>query len=150
VITVIVLTAAAFLGGAPQRARRWRKPGDLSGAPVRRAQPDRCECVKCRGPVPWNVLQRLLAALTLFGMRDINAMNGLKMALVGVMTITAIAAFVVADVVRWPEALPMLVSSVVGGYVAAHAAQRLDQRLIKGFIVVLGAGLTAFFFWRGV
>jgi uncharacterized protein len=77
-------------------------------------------------------------------------MNGLKMALVGVMTITAIAAFVVADVVRWPEALPMLVSSVVGGYVAARVAQRLDQRLIKGFIVVLGAALTVFFFWHGV
>jgi uncharacterized membrane protein YfcA len=72
------------------------------------------------------------------------------MALVGVMTVTAIAAFVVADVVRWPEAFPMLVGSVVGGYVAAHGAQRLDQRVIKGFIVVLGAGLTVFFFWRGV
>ena len=92
----------------------------------------------------------MLAALTLFGMRDINAMNGLKMALVGVMTVTAIAAFVVADVVRWPEALPMLVGSIVGGYVAARAAQRLDQRLIKGFIIVLGVGLTTFFFWRGV
>jgi len=92
----------------------------------------------------------MLAALTLFGMRDINAMNGLKMALVGVMTLTAIAAFVVADVVRWTEAFPMLVGSVVGGYVAAQGAQRLDQRVIKGFIVVLGAGLTVFFFWRGV
>jgi uncharacterized membrane protein YfcA len=77
-------------------------------------------------------------------------MNGLKMALVGVMTMTATAAFVVADVVRWSETLPMLVGSVVGGYVAARGAQLLDQRLIKGFIVVLGAGLTAFFFWRGV
>jgi uncharacterized membrane protein YfcA len=92
----------------------------------------------------------MLAALTLFGLRDINAMNGLKMAVVGVMTITAIAVFVVADVVRWPETLPMLVSSVVGGYVAAEAAQRLDQRLIKGLIVVLGAVLTAYFFWSGV
>ncbi len=92
----------------------------------------------------------MLAALTLYGMRDINAMNGLKMALVGVMTVTATAAFVIADVVRWPEAFPMLVASVVGGYVAARGAQRLDQRLIKGFIVVLGAGLTVFFFWRGV
>ena len=45
----------------------------------------------------------MLAALTLFGMRDINAMNGLKMALVGVMTFTAIVVFVVADVVRWPR-----------------------------------------------
>ena len=92
----------------------------------------------------------MLAALTLFGMRDINAMNGLKMALVGVMTITAIAVFVVADVVRWPETLPMLISSVVGGYVAAWVAQRLDQRLIKGFIVAFGAVLTAYFFWSGV
>jgi uncharacterized protein len=81
----------------------------------------------------------MLAALTLFGM-----------ALVGVMTVTATVAFVIADVVRWPEAFPMLVASVVGGYVAAKGAQRLDQRLIKGVVVLLGAGLTAFFFWRGV
>ncbi len=92
----------------------------------------------------------MLAALTLFGMRDINAMNGLKMALVGVMTFTSIVVFVVADVVRWAEVLPMMVSSVVGGYVAARGARSLDQRLIKWLIVVIGAGLTAYFFWRGV
>jgi uncharacterized membrane protein YfcA len=92
----------------------------------------------------------ILAAFTLFGMRDINAMNGLKMGLVGVMTITAIVTFIVADVVRWPETLPMLASSAVGSYMAAHWAQRLDQRLIKGFVIVLGAGLTVYFVWRGV
>ena len=84
------------------------------------------------------------------GMRDINAMNGLKMGLVGVMTITAILAFIVANVVRWPETLPMLASSALGSYMAAHWAQRLDQRLIKGFVIVLGAGLTVYFAWRGV
>jgi hypothetical protein len=92
----------------------------------------------------------ILAAFTLVGMRDINAMNGLKMGLVGVMTVTAILAFIVANVVRWPETLPMLVSSAVGSYMAAHWAQRLDQRLIKGFVVVLGAALTVYFSWRGV
>ena len=92
----------------------------------------------------------MLAAFTLFGMRDINAMNGLKMGLVGVMTITANVTFIVADVVRWPETLPMLASSAVGSYMAAHWAQRLDQRLIKGFVIVLGAGLTVYFVWRGV
>jgi uncharacterized membrane protein YfcA len=92
----------------------------------------------------------MLAALTLFGMRDINAMNGLKMALVGVMTITAIVAFIIAGVVRWPETLPMAAGSVVGAYAAAHGAQRLDQRLIKGFVVAFGAALTVFFFWHGV
>src|SRR5262245_44178067 len=64
----------------------------------------------------------ILAAFTLFGMRDINAMNGLKMGLVGVMTVTAITTFIVANVVRWPEALPMLASSAVGSYLAAHWA----------------------------
>ena len=92
----------------------------------------------------------MLAAFTLFGMRDINTMNGLKMALVGIMTIAAIAAFIVANVVRWPQTLPMLVSSAVGSYVAAHWAQRLDQRLIKGFVVILGITLTIYFLWRGV
>ena len=91
----------------------------------------------------------MLAALTLFGMRDINVMNGVKMALVGVMTITAIIVFVAADVVRWPEVLPVFISSAIGGYVAVHIAHRLDQRLLKAFIVLFGAGLAAFFFWRG-
>ena len=62
----------------------------------------------------------------------------------------AIAAFIVANVVRWPQTLPMLVSSAVGSYVAAHWAQRLDQRLIKGFVVILGTTLTIYFLWRGV
>lgn len=92
----------------------------------------------------------ILAAFTLMGMRDINAMNGLKMGLVGVMTVTAILAFIAANVVRWPETLPMLASSALGSYMAAHWAQRLDQRLIKGFVIVLGAGLTVYFAWRGV
>jgi uncharacterized membrane protein YfcA len=92
----------------------------------------------------------LLAAFTLSGMRDINAMNGLKLALANVMAITAIVAFILADVVRWRETLPMVAGSAVGAYAAAHWAQRLDQRLIKGFVIALGAGLTIYFAWRGV
>ena len=92
----------------------------------------------------------LLAALTLYGMRDINAMNGLKMTLVGVMSLTSIIAFASAGVIRWPETMPMLVGSAIGGYVGAHGAKRVDQRLIKAFVIVLGAGLTVYFFWHGV
>ncbi len=91
----------------------------------------------------------MLAAFTLFGMRDINAMNGLKMGLVGVMNITSIVAFIIAGVVRWQETAPMLIGSIAGSYMAAHWAMRLDQRLIKGFVIALGAVLTAYFFWRG-
>lgn len=92
----------------------------------------------------------MLAAFTLFGMRDINAMNGLKMVLAGIMTVAAVMIFIVAAVVRWPQTIPMLVGAIAGSYLAAHWAQRLDQRLIKGFVIALGAGLTVYFFWHGV
>jgi uncharacterized membrane protein YfcA len=45
----------------------------------------------------------MLAALTLFGMRNINAMNCLKMVLVGVMAVASIAAFVVATLSAGPK-----------------------------------------------
>src|SRR5262249_58078804 len=70
----------------------------------------------------------MLAAFTLFGMRDINVMNGLKMGLVGVMTITAIVTFIVADVVRWPETLPMLASAPVGSHIGCRWPHRLRHR----------------------
>jgi uncharacterized membrane protein YfcA len=66
------------------------------------------------------------------------------------MTISAIITFVIADVVRWPGTLPTLVGAIAGSYIAAWWAQRLDQRLIKGFVITLGAVLTVYFFWRGV
>jgi uncharacterized membrane protein YfcA len=44
----------------------------------------------------------------------------------------------------------MIPAAMIGGYLAAHAAQRFDQRLIKGLVVVLGAAVTVYFFWRGV
>src|SRR5262245_35571821 len=124
---------------------------------IRRVQPGPRSALVARFIIPvyggyfgWGIGLLMLAASALFGMRDINAIKGLKMGLVGVMTITAIVTFIVADVVRWPQTLPMLVSSAVGSYMAAHWAQRLDQRLIKGFVIVLGAGLTVYFVWRGV
>jgi hypothetical protein len=66
------------------------------------------------------------------------------------MTIASIAAFIFADVVRWTETVPMLVSSTFGGYVGAHGALKVDDRIIKAFVVVFGAAITAYFFWHGV
>jgi uncharacterized membrane protein YfcA len=91
----------------------------------------------------------MLAALTLFGMRDINAMNGLKVLLAALMNGAAVIAFIVSGIVHWPETLVMAVSSIAGGYVGALGAKRVDQRAIKGFVVVLGVALTVYFFVRG-
>jgi hypothetical protein len=43
----------------------------------------------------------------LFGMRDINAMNGLKILLAALMNSTAVVAFIVSGTVHRPETLVM-------------------------------------------
>jgi len=91
----------------------------------------------------------MLAALTLYGMRDIHAMNGLKLALALCMTVVSSAAFVYAGKVYWTEALVMCVATLIGGYAGALGAKQVRPELIKVFIALLGAGLTLYFFIHG-
>lgn len=92
----------------------------------------------------------MLASLTLFGMRDIHAMNGLRVILAPLMKLTAIIIFIAAGVVRWPDAVVMATTSAVGGYAGAVWAKQANPRLIKALIVLLGASLTVVFFLHPV
>jgi uncharacterized membrane protein YfcA len=90
----------------------------------------------------------MLAALTLFGMSDIHAMNGLKILLATLMNGAAVAAFIVASAVYWPQTLPMAVASVIGGWVGAHGARRINQKFLKLIVVGIATAMTIWFFWR--
>lgn len=91
----------------------------------------------------------MLAALTLYGMRDIHAMNGLKLLLALCMTVVSSAAFVYAGKVYWTEALVMCIATLIGGYGGALGAKRVKPEFIKAFIALLGTGLTVYFFIHG-
>ena len=88
----------------------------------------------------------MLAALTLYGMRDIHAMNGLKLVLALCMTVVSSFAFILAGKVYWTEALVMCIATLLGGYFGALGAKRVRPDIIKIFIVILGAALTVYFF----
>ena len=92
----------------------------------------------------------MLAALTLYGMRDIHAMNGLKLVLASCMTFVSGIAFIASGQIYWTEALVMCVATLIGGYIGARGAKRIDPRVIKTFVVVLGASLTIYFFMHPV
>ena len=87
-----------------------------------------------------------LAMLSALGMTNIHAMNALK-SILGI-TINGIAAlvFVVKGAIYWPQAAVMIVGALVGGYFGAHYAQKLPQTWIRRFVILVGTGMTAYFF----
>jgi uncharacterized membrane protein YfcA len=89
-----------------------------------------------------------LALLAALGMTDIHAMNALKIVLVAVINGVAAATFVATGSIVWPQALVMIAGAAIGGYSAAHFAQKLPQRLIRAVVIALGSGMTIYFFVR--
>ncbi|WP_194152320.1 sulfite exporter TauE/SafE family protein [Muricoccus nepalensis] len=90
----------------------------------------------------------MMATWGLLGDIDIKAMSALRTVLVSVANLVAVACFVVAGSVHWPETLVMLVSAIVGGYAGARLARRVPDRVLRGFVILFSAVMTAVFFWR--
>jgi uncharacterized protein len=42
----------------------------------------------------------------------------------------------------------MVVGAIVGGYVDAAFVRKIDQRWVKLFVVLVGSGLTVYFFFH--
>lgn len=89
-----------------------------------------------------------LAMLAALGMTDIHAMNALKVVLGGIINGLAVVTFVVAGAVAWKQGIIMIAGAIVGGYFGAHYAQKVPQSWIRAFVIVVGTGMTIYFFWR--
>lgn len=89
-----------------------------------------------------------LAMLAALGMTDIHAMNALKSVMGFVVNGVAVITFVVARAVYWKHGVVMMVGGMIGGYLGAHYAQKVPQAWVRGFVVLVGAGMTVYFFWK--
>lgn len=92
----------------------------------------------------------LLAWLALAGFEDVHAMNGLKLLISAVVSVVAVVRFAATDSIAWVEGSVALVGAVLGGFAAAYFAHLVPARLIRGFVIVYGVGLTVYFFWTAV
>ena len=90
----------------------------------------------------------MLAMLTALGMSDIHAMNALKSVMGFVINGVAVVTFIINRAVYWKHGAIMIVGAILGGYLGAHYAMKLPQQWVRNFVVVVGAGMTAYFFWR--
>jgi len=90
----------------------------------------------------------MLAMLAALGMTDIHAMNALKSVMGFVINGIAVVTFVFAGAVYWKHGIIMIAGAIAGGYLGAHYAMKMPQIWIRAFVVLVGAGMTVYFFWK--
>jgi uncharacterized protein len=89
----------------------------------------------------------MLAALTAAGL-SVRTAGATKNVLAGVMNASAVAVFVFIPHIPWMSVAVLSLGSIVGGYGGALLLKRVPERVIRAFVVLLGACLTIGLFLR--
>jgi uncharacterized membrane protein YfcA len=146
---LLLLATLLFAFGPSLTARlRQRSPGATSTPWVSQAFADAMLLVFAiyGGFFGGGMSILILALLSITGMTHIHQMNALKTILNSTINLAAVLTFIVLRAVWWPQALIMMAGSIAGGYGGAAVAQRLDPRAVRGFVIVVGFALSAYFF----
>ena len=56
--------------------------------------------------------------------------------------------FALAGAVYWRHGAVMIVGAIAGGFLGAHYAMKMPQAWIRYFVVLVGAGMTVYFFCK--
>jgi uncharacterized membrane protein YfcA len=89
----------------------------------------------------------MIAALTIAG-QHVRMAVATKNALAAAMNASAVAIFAFSDLINWPAALALGAGGVLGGLTGSWLLHRLPEKLLRGFIVLVGAALTVWLFVR--
>lgn len=90
----------------------------------------------------------MLGMLSLAGMTEIHAMNGVKTLLSGTQNLVALIVFIARGIIFWPQALLMMGGAIVGGYGGAYFARKIDPQTIRWIVIGVGAAMSCYLFRR--
>jgi len=76
--------------------------------------------------------------------RNPQVCNGAKNLLAACANVTAAAVFALSGSVVWLAALCLAFGAIPGGYIGGRAARRLPRSLLRGLVVAIGVGATAY------
>ncbi len=88
----------------------------------------------------------MLSALGFMGVGDIHRMNAVKTFLAASINAASVVVFVRDGLVNWECAGVMAVAAIFGGYTGARVARRLPARYVRYSVIVIGFGLSAYYF----
>jgi uncharacterized protein len=89
-----------------------------------------------------------MTVLALYGYRDLNVVNALKVVANLMANGIAFVIFIAEGQVVWRYCLAAMGAAAIGGYFSASMARRVPQPLLRGVVVVIGLGMAAWFFVR--
>jgi uncharacterized membrane protein YfcA len=89
-----------------------------------------------------------MTLLALFGYRDMNEINALKVVANLMANGIAFAIFIADGQVVWRYCLAAMIAAGIGGYVSASLGRRVPQPVLRALVVVIGLSMAAWFFWR--
>jgi uncharacterized membrane protein YfcA len=84
----------------------------------------------------------MLAGMSIVIPDSLQHANALKILFGMLINGMAVAYFLLVGAAALPEAALMAASSLVGGYVGAHLAQRMPARLMRTLVVLYGIGIA--------
>lgn len=153
-IPYLLLAATLLFAASPSimarlRQRRGAKRVHLRGGPLAIAAVAQLIIAIYGGYFGGGIGIMMLATLGFMGLENIHEMNAMKTLLASCINGVAVITFIFAGAVAWHQAIVMVAGAVVGGYGGAAYARRLDPRVVRGFVILVGVAMTAYFFVRG-
>jgi hypothetical protein len=88
----------------------------------------------------------VMALFGICGVHDIHEMNALKVLTAAVSIGIPSITFIVAGRVEWRFCLIMAILAALGGYLGAHYSRRLNQRVMRWSVAVIGFATAGYFF----
>lgn len=89
----------------------------------------------------------MLAALTLAG-QQVRMATATKNVLAMAMNASAVALFVFSNQIAWGAAFALAIGGIAGGFVGGWLMHRLPEKVMRGFVVLVGIVLTVWLFQR--
>jgi uncharacterized membrane protein YfcA len=90
----------------------------------------------------------MLSSLSFMGIGDVHRVNAVKTILAVAINGVSVVVFVLDGKVVWVYAVPMAAAAVLGGYAGAAVGRRLPTALVRWFVIAVGLGLAAYYFFR--
>ncbi|HXB62427.1 MAG TPA: sulfite exporter TauE/SafE family protein [Acidobacteriaceae bacterium] len=89
-----------------------------------------------------------MTVLSLFGVSKLAEINALKVITTTVANGVAVISFIIGGAVAWHYCAAMMIACAIGGYVGAHNARKMSDRILRPIVTVFAFLIAGYFFWK--